>query len=341
MRAFGGSAVWLSKGARRRKQATPGAQGGSTHMDRHSHILVIGAAGLDTKGYASGQLQMGTSNPGSIRISNGGCARNVAENLARLGEKAILLSAVGAGRTGRRVRDQAADAGVDISHLIESAEYRTAAYTAIYDHEGRLVLSIDDMSILSLLTPAVIYGQRNLIRSAAMVVIDANLSPSALATLMRQTRKHQVPVSADPTSMPLAERLRPHLSHLYVITPDIQEAEVLCGRPLSDSRDDGIEAAKQLVAMGVQVAIVTLAERGVCYATPQVSGHVPAIKTQVVDRAGAGDALTAGVVFGLINDFPIDEAVRLGAAAAALTLRHNDSVCPTLSLDCLYDALAV
>jgi pseudouridine kinase len=89
--------------------------------------------------------------------------------------------------------------------------------------------------------------------------------------------------------------------------------------------------------MGVQVAIVTLAEQGVCYATPDGSGHVPAVKTHVVDRTGAGDALTAGVVFGLNNGFPIDEAVRLGASAAALTLQHNDSVCQTLSLDCLYD----
>jgi len=79
---------------------------------------------------------------------------------------------------------------------------------------------------------------------------------------------------------------------------------------------------------------------GVCYATPDGSGHVPAVNTQVVDRTGAGDALTAGVVFGLINGFPVDEAVRLGAAAAALTLRHDNSVCQTMSLDCLYDALA-
>ena len=59
-----------------------------------SHILIIGAAGLDTKGRAIGPLQPGTSNPGSIRTSVGGVARNVAENLARLGEHAVLLSAV-------------------------------------------------------------------------------------------------------------------------------------------------------------------------------------------------------------------------------------------------------
>lgn len=309
-------------------------------MDDHSHILVIGAAGLDTKGFAAGTLHMGTSNPGSIRVSNGGCARNVAENLARLGEKAILLSAVGTERSGRQVRDQIADAGVDVSQLIEKGDHRTATYMAIYDDEGSLVLSVDDMAIVALITPAVIYRRRSLIRDAAMVFTDANLPPASLATLMREAQQHHVPVSADPTSVPLAARLKPHLAQLHMVTPDIQEAEVLCGRTLRNTRSQGIAAAKQLVTLGVRVAVVTLAEMGVCYATPDGSGHVPAVNTQVVDRTGAGDALTAGVVFGLINGFPVDEAVRLGAAAAALTLRHDNSVCQTMSLDCLYDALA-
>ena len=305
----------------------------------HSHILVVGAAGLDTMGRSDGLLQPGTSNPGTIRISVGGVARNVAENLARLGERVVLLSAVGSDRSGRRVRDQAADAGVDVSYLIESNEFHTGAYLALFDQTGSSAISIDDMAVLSTITPAVIYKHRRLVRDAAMVVMDANLSPPAIESLIRQAAKYQVPVSADPTSASLAERLRPHLSSLFMVTPDLPEAEVLCGRSLRNTRDEGIAAAKQLVVMGVEVAIVTLAELGVCYATPEVSGHVPAVKTEVVNRTGAGDALTAGVVFGILNDFSIDEAVRLGASAAALTLQYYQSVCPDLSLDCLYDSL--
>lgn len=306
---------------------------------KHSYILVVGAAGFDTKGRADGPLQPGTSNPGSIRISVGGVARNVAENLARLGEHPILLSAVGADRSGQRIRTQAAEAGVDVSYLIESPEHHTGAYLTVVDQTGDFSISIDDMAVLSVITPAVIYNRRSLIRDAAMVVMDANLSPPTINSLLRQAAKYQVPVSADPTSAPLAERLQPHLPGLFMVTPDLPEAEVLCGRSLRNTRSQGIAAAKRLVAMGVQVAIVTLAELGVCYATPEVSGHVPAVQTQVVDRTGAGDALTAGIVFGLLNDFSIDEAVRLGASAAALTLQCYESVCPDLSLDCLYDRL--
>ena len=310
-------------------------------MHEHGHILVVGAAGIDTKGYAAAPLQPGTSNPGNIRISMGGVARNVAENLARLGERAVLLSAVGADQSGRRVRQQAADAGVDVSYLIESARHHTGAYVALYDHTGALAFSLDDMAVLSVITPSVIRSRRDLIREAAMIVCDANLLPTTLETLLHQAARYKVPVSADPTSAPLAERLKPHLPHLFMVTPDLPEAEVLCGRSLRNTRAQGIAAAKQLVSMGVQVAIVTLAELGVCYATATTSGHVPAVKTRVVDRTGAGDALTASVVFGLVNGFSVDEAVRFGASAAALTLKCSESVCPTLSLDRLYDALVV
>ena len=57
------------------------------------------------------------------------------------------------------------------------------------------------------------------------------------------------------------------------------------------------------------------------------------------DPTGAGDALTAAVLFGLLNDMPIDDAVRLGVAAASLTLTYRGSVIPDLSLEKLYDQL--
>jgi pseudouridine kinase len=68
---------------------------------------------------------------------------------------------------------------------------------------------------------------------------------------------------------------------------------------------------------------------------------VPAIACDIVDQTGAGDALTAAVVFGLLNDLPIVEAVRLGTSAAALTLQSRETVRPDLSLEKLYDQLVI
>jgi pseudouridine kinase len=60
-----------------------------------------------------------------------------------------------------------------------------------------------------------------------------------------------------------------------------------------------------------------------------------------VNTTGAGDALTAGVIFGLLNGVPLDEALRLGVSAATLTLRSRESVVPELSQELLYDELVI
>ncbi len=306
-----------------------------------THILLIGAASIDTKGRASGPIQAGTSTPGVIRVSVGGVSRNIAENLARLGERVVLLSAVGDDESGRNILQQAAECGIDVSHVLVDASQHTAAYLAVLDGTGNLVMSIDDMAITTkLITPAFIYRHRALFRDARMIVLDANLSPATLATTFDLARKQGVPVCADPTSASLAPRLRPHLPELLLVTPNAAEAEALCGRQVRD-RESALFAAQNLVGLGVQIAIVTLGHTGLVYATSQESGHVPAIECEIADFTGAGDALTAAVVLGLLNGLPVDEAVRLGSSAAALTLQCRETVCPTLSLERLYDQLVI
>jgi len=310
-------------------------------MSNRTYLLVIGAASIDTKGRANGPIQAGTSTPGAIHVSVGGVGRNIAENLARLGQQVVLLSAVGGDGSGRRILQQAAGCGIDVSHMLVDADQHTAAYLAVLDETGNLAMSIDDMGINhNLLTPAFIHRHRALFRNAQMVVLDANLSPATLRTIINLARKYQVPVCADPTSATLAPRLCPYLADLILVAPNAAEAEALCGMPVT-SRESALLAAQKLVSLGVQIAIVTLGATGLVYATSQESGHVPAIECDIVDLTGAGDALTAAVVFSLLNDLPIDEAVRLGTSAAALTLECRETVCPDLSLERLYDQLVI
>ncbi|MGQ9586130.1 MAG: carbohydrate kinase family protein [Anaerolineae bacterium] len=303
-------------------------------------VVVIGAAGLDIKGRASHTLMPGTSAPGEIRNSVGGVARNVAENLARLGVQVVLLSAVGEDGPGRRLIAQAEECGINVRHVIRSRDHHTGAYLTVSDETGKPFVSVDDMKIMELITPAYIYANRRWFRDASMVVLDANVPPKAMESVFKLAERYGVPVSADPTSAVLAERLKPFLPRLYMVTPNVPEAEVFCGGHITH-REGAIRAARRLVRKGIRVAIITRAERGVCYATPDASGHVPALQTDIVDLTGAGDALTAGVVFGFLNGFSVDEAVRLGVSAAALTLRSRETVSPELSLERLYDQLVI
>jgi pseudouridine kinase len=125
------------------------------------------------------------------------------------------------------------------------------------------------------------------------------------------------------------------------MTPNHNEACLLCNKPSGDvnTSEQGLEVAKQLVRKGIGIAIVTLAEFGVSYATTETSGYIPAIRTQILDPTGGGDALTAAVVYALLNNIQIDEALRLGISAASLTLTHRGAVRQDLSLELLYDHL--
>jgi pseudouridine kinase len=303
-------------------------------------VLVVGAATIDTKGRGLSSFAPGSSIPGQIRVSVGGVARNIAENLARLGVDTTLLSAVGDDSSGKRILQRTAEGGVNIEHLLIKPESRSGAYVVIMDASGAPFVSVDDLEIIQAITPRYVYARRGLIRQADMIVLDANLSIPTIDSLIGLARKYGIPVCADPVSTVLAPRLKDYLSDLHLVTPNSTEAQALTGLPATQ-RNEAEVAAKALVKQGVQIALVTMAELGVCYATSESSGNIPAVKTDVVDFTGGGDAMTAAIIFGLLNDLPVDECVRLGVSAAALTLCCRDTVCPDISLDRIYDQLVI
>jgi pseudouridine kinase len=304
-------------------------------------VLVLGSSSVDIVGRLEGKLAKGTSNPSAIRTSYGGTARNLAENLARLGQPAILLSATGKGQMGRQLLKYTKKAGVDTQYILQSKKHTTGAYLAIIGPAGELQFALDDMNASQLLTPEYLQEHANLFQEASLLFLDANLADDTLETAMQLAGDARLPVAADPTSLTLAHKLKPYLSQIFLITPNHVEAGLLCDKPVKGpiTDEDGREIAKSLVKCGVQVAIVTLAEFGVSYASSETNGHIPAIRTQILDPTGGGDALSAAVIYALLNDIPLDEAIRLGVSAASLTLRHRGAVCQDLSLELLYDNL--
>jgi pseudouridine kinase len=211
---------------------------------------------------------------------------------------------------------------------------------AVLDESGNLHLALDDMRVTSAITSNHLRERRDLFKESQAVFVDANLSPKTLSTAIQLAKKADVPIAADPTSLSLAPAFTEHLQDLWLITPNEAEADALCPHPVPHADPTrAIEAARHLVSDGVDIVIVTMAEFGLGYATSSESGHLSAIQTEILDPTGAGDALTAAVIFALLNEIPVDESVRLGLAAAALTLRTSGTVVPDLSLELLYDQL--
>ena len=305
-------------------------------------VLVIGACGLDVVGRLQNDLQMATSNPSRIRTSFGGVARNVAENLARLGQPVSLLSVVGKDRIGEDVLAHTQAAGVDVSAVYATDNYPTGFYMGVLNEDGSRKFAFDDMRVMEELTVAYLVYNEVLFEKAGLVFLDANLPETTLKKAYSLAHKYNLPVCADPTSKSLATRLIPYLRQTSLIVPNSIEAGILIGHPFQASeREAALEAARTLVGMGVDNVFVTLAEYGLCYASSETNGYIPAIRTSVGDPTGAGDALSAAVIYARMNNIEIDDAARLGISASSLALRYAGTVYPDLTLQRLYDELAV
>lgn len=305
-------------------------------------VLVIGAAGLDIVGRMNNLPDPGASTSAVVRPSFGGVARNVAENLARLGQSVHLISAVGRDDFGQQLLDHTAASGVNVTACLKSSEYSTASYLAVLNSDGRLQFALDDMRIISALTPEFLEEKSDLFFQSGIVFVDTNLSRKALNKVFELAERANIPVCADATSRQLALRLKPHLEQIFLLTANTLEAALICGRDIEvNNEQDVLLAARTLINKGTEIAVIPMAEFGVCYADSETSGLIPAIHTNILDPTGAGDALTAAVIFGLLNDISLDETVRLGVSAASLTLRTPGTVVPDLSLELLYNHLVI
>lgn len=306
------------------------------------HVLVVGATLLDTKGKPHAGLEPATSNPAQIRSTRGGTARNVAENLARLGADAMLITAVGNDPTGERLMAQTSASGVNLEHALIVPDGNTGAYMAVLNEDGSLAVALDDVAIMEHITPRYLNERRSLFRTAQMVMIDGSLSEASIKTAVRLARQYNVPLCADPSSARLAYKLRPYLSSFYLLVPnEVEEAELLNVDFPGYDPDASLALARRLVHIGVDHVVITLSDFGLDYATGTETGYIPPTYSKFVDSTGTGDAVTAAIMFGLLNDLPTIEAIRLGAAAASLTLQTTDTVVRDLSLDMLYDHLIV
>ena len=94
------------------------------------------------------------------------------------------------------------------------------------------------------------------------------------------------------------------------------------------------EELRDILAHHIQAAeisrmVVTTGEQGAVYATHDgQSGICPAIKVDVKDTTGAGDAFFAGVTMGLTYGKTLAESCTIGARLAASVICTSENVCP-------------
>lgn len=299
-------------------------------------IVCIGGAVLDRKYKAKGVLAAGTSNPVSGMCSFGGVARNVAENLARLGVQVSFVSIVGDDETGRALIGHLGDLGVDVSHVAVSPSRPTAEYVAVLDPRNDLALGLADMDVFEELAAGMVAAALVDIGKAHWVFADCNLPAASLAALISRQADANFRLAIDAVSTPKVQRLPKNLTGVDLLFLNRDEAAALLGGAADFPAE---QMASLLIERGTANAILTDGAGDLFIADgDRLSSFRPATAAPV-DVTGAGDAMVAGTLYSLLAGEPLERAARVGALAATLTTESAASVRPDLSADFLKAAM--
>jgi pseudouridine kinase len=299
---------------------------------REPGIVCIGAIARDRKYHLSGEVVLGTSNPATSSVDFGGIAHNVAVNLCRLEVPATLLTVIGDDPTGEEMLAYLRLHRVDISLVERSPSAPSANYVAVLAPDGMLVVGIADMRVFDELDAARFARHAGHLADASWVFVDTNVTPGFLEACIAHRLEHDYRLAVNTASGIKAKRLPVDLRGVdYLFCSDAEAIAYLDERLASTP----MRRAKALRERGAQCVVLTMGERGAIVADDRGTTTLPAVPAVVRDDTGAGDALIAGTLRGLIAGRALRESVADGTLLAALTIESSSTVAPDLSVGLL------
>lgn len=274
--------------------------------------------------------------------SNGGSPYNILKDLARLGATFSLegIGLVGDDANGRSIREDCLAHRIDTTQLAVTTEaatsytdvmtVRTTGRRTFFHQRGaNALLDVNHFDFTRSRAKYFHLGYL-LLLDRLDTLMDGR--PRAAEVLQRASAAGFL-TSIDCVSES-SERFQgvilPALPYVDVLFANDFEAEKISGIPL---RQDGKihsaavgQAARRLLRHGVRSwVVIHFPEAVYAYSGDGAGLWQPAVKVPpdaIAGSAGAGDALAAGILFGLHENWPMAECLNLGVCAAALSLSH-------------------
>jgi pseudouridine kinase len=294
-------------------------------------IVCIGGVVADRVVCLDAPAVRGTSNPGSVVSSPGGVARNIAENLGRLGYRPSLVSVIGDDTVGTSLVSGVRAVGVDARGVRTVPTEPTAEYLAILEPDGELVLGVAVMAVHDALTEEDVEAAWP---AGGWVVLDCNPGSAVLQHAVAKARgDHAVRLVVVAVSAPKIVRLPADLTGVDMLFCTRDEACAWLAQhrsPLPAQARDA-EIAGAMRAAGARAVVLTLGPAGALGLAEDGPVEVPSAPVTVVDVTGGGDALVAGTVSAILEDTGFEEALRRGVRLAGLTVAVRGAVRPDLA----------
>jgi len=256
----------------------------------------------------------------------GGSAANTIVGLAKLELKTGFIGKVADDHEGQLLINDFKREDVNADGIVVVKEGRSGVVTAYVDKKGERALYVHSSVNDSLTFEQINLEYAKQARFLHLTSVDEKPF-QAQKKLIEEVS--DVKVSLDPGEIYARKgltKLRSLIKKSFVVLPSEGELKMLTGKRWK-------EGAKMLVKEGAGIVAVKLGEKG-CYVTDGKDAHlIEPFKVNVVDTTGAGDAFSAGFLYGLMNGKDLYQCGRLGnfVASRCVTKVGARTGLPTLS----------
>ena len=256
-----------------------------------------------------GETMFGTD----FDMGPGGKGSNQAVGVARLGAVSSLAAIIGTDKLAEIATDLYAVEGVDSRNVAAREERPTGVGFIILNEKGDNFIVLD-MGANELMDAAFVDRAESLIAESDVVMTVLELPLTAAMRAMELGRRHGVCTILNPApAAPLPADMLPLVD---VLTPNESELRILLGLQADDPRSSRALAG-ELRSRGAENVVVTLGRAGALILTDGIDTVVPAVKVDVTDTTGAGDAFNSGLAVALAEGRDLVDAVRFGVACGA------------------------
>jgi sugar/nucleoside kinase (ribokinase family) len=255
-----------------------------------------------------------------ILLTIGGCAANVAVDLAKMRVPAAVVGRAGEDAPGRVVADMLRQHGLDVSALLHTPGVDTSQ-TLIVNVAGEDRRFIHTFGANAAFRAADIPLERvarcKVLYLGGYLLME-NLRQDELVPVFAAARNAGAKTVLDvvtPGPADYLSRLDRLLPHVDVFLPNNHEAGLITGER------DPLRQAETFRRLGAGTVIVTLGGDGAVVVGERLRLRAGAYPVEFVDGSGGGDAFDAGYVYGLLHGMGTEDCVRVASALGASCVR--------------------
>lgn len=279
-------------------------------------VLVIGGSNIDFFGKTKNSLKLRDSNIGEITIAFGGVARNITENLSRLGMNVTFVTVIGATYFDEAMKKELIDLNVKL--IIPNGNYKTSNYLAIHDNNGDMMVALCDQHLNEALNIEYLKTLKSVFEKFKYVVIDTNLEEATLGYII-SICKDKI-IFADAISTTKVSRLRNYLPKINYLKCNLEEAKILYNmeeEKIIDFLKNNYEDNHVIISDGSSDILFNENKMILRQSVDEVDDD------EIINLTGAGDALLSGIIFGIVNNFSLREAIILGTKISSATIKSQ------------------